>query len=254
MVTVKTLRYYDKIGLIKPVYINEENGYRFYDENQVSKVLLVCRLKEYGFSLAEIMHMLSVHDMSVFIGELKERRSEIELEIERLKATAMELERHIDSLERTGDMMKFGNNYEIEVVEDTERRVISSRQRMSVDEFGKYYGEMYKRCETEKLVLTGECLAVYHDKEFDRESSDIELLLGVDENSKADKVMKGRKCAALTHYGAYSGLPQAYGAIVKWIADNGYEIAGAPYEIYVKTWFNKVAVDEWETRVLFPIK
>lgn len=50
-VTTRTLRHYDEIGLIKPRFVNEENGYRFYETNQIRDMLLVSRLKEYDFSL-----------------------------------------------------------------------------------------------------------------------------------------------------------------------------------------------------------
>ena len=41
MVTVKTLRHYDKIGLLSPEYVNEENGYRFYTEEQIPVMILI---------------------------------------------------------------------------------------------------------------------------------------------------------------------------------------------------------------------
>ena len=41
---------------------------------------------------------------------------------------------------------------------------------------------------------------------------------------------------------------------MKWVSDNGYKIAAAPYEIYIKTQFDKIPVDEWETRIFFPVK
>ena len=43
-------------------------------------------------------------------------------------------------------------------------------------------------------------------------------------------------------------------AIVSWINANGYEMNGMPYEIYVKTQFDKVAAEEWVTDIYFPVK
>ncbi len=91
-------------------------------------------------------------------------------------------------------------------------------------------------------------------KEFDPENSDIELALGVADADKADKIMPGAMCAVTTHYGPYSKLPEAYGAVTKWISENGYEIAAPPYEIYVTSHFDKIPPSEWETRVFFPVK
>ena len=44
-VTTKTLRYYDEIGLLKPIIVNEHNGYRFYDVKQLKTILFINKLK-----------------------------------------------------------------------------------------------------------------------------------------------------------------------------------------------------------------
>ena len=70
MVTVKTLRHYDKIGLLTPEYINEENGYRFYTEEQIPVMLSITKLKMYGFSLSDIKEILDC-DSDTAINSIK---------------------------------------------------------------------------------------------------------------------------------------------------------------------------------------
>lgn len=53
-VSVKALHHYDKIELMKPAYIDEQTGYRYYSDNQIGLMLLIQRLKRYGFTLLEI--------------------------------------------------------------------------------------------------------------------------------------------------------------------------------------------------------
>ena len=50
-VTLKTLRYYDTIGLLKPSYIDEVNGYRYYTSKQLPILHQILALREAGFSL-----------------------------------------------------------------------------------------------------------------------------------------------------------------------------------------------------------
>lgn len=52
-VSTRTLRFYDEKGLVKPAYI-EENGYRFYEKEQIRQIELIIYLKELGFSLKQI--------------------------------------------------------------------------------------------------------------------------------------------------------------------------------------------------------
>ncbi len=252
MVTIKALRYYDKIGLIKPSMVNNENGYRFYSEKQIPVMLLISRLKYYGFSLTDIKDIL--FDESVLLSKLKNQKNTLRCSIDNMEIIIKEIEQHIASMERTGNIMSYQNNYDVEVKTTADMPVISNRQHMSVDDFGKYYGMLYKRCADENIVLTGDCMAFYHDREFNPDNSDIELALGVKDASKADKIIKGSQCAQTTHFGSYSKLPEAYGAIVRWIKENGFEISAPPYEIYVKSHFDKIPVEEWETRIFFPIK
>lgn len=56
-VSTRTLRFYDEKGLIKPAYI-EENGYRFYEKEQIRQIELILFLKELGFSLKQIKMLI----------------------------------------------------------------------------------------------------------------------------------------------------------------------------------------------------
>ncbi len=44
-VPIQTLRYYDKMGLLKPSYINKQNNYRYYSLNQFIKIDLLKQCK-----------------------------------------------------------------------------------------------------------------------------------------------------------------------------------------------------------------
>ena len=54
------LRYYDKMGLIVPAKIGPDNGYRYYEANQLSQILRIERYKGYGFRLSEIGELLEL--------------------------------------------------------------------------------------------------------------------------------------------------------------------------------------------------
>lgn len=56
-VTERTIRYYDKIGLLKPSFVME-NGYRQYTQSDLLKLQKILSLKHLGFSLEEIFPMI----------------------------------------------------------------------------------------------------------------------------------------------------------------------------------------------------
>jgi len=75
---VSTLRYYDEVGLLKPVEVDHFTGYRYYTFDQLARLNRILALKNLEFSLAEIIHLLAddlparqVH------GMLKRKRAEL---------------------------------------------------------------------------------------------------------------------------------------------------------------------------------
>ena len=241
-VSVKTLRHYDKIGLLKPQKTDEINGYRYYEDAQIGTMLLIGRLKRYGFSLTEIQSLLTIPDSRELLRQLHKQRFRLERQMEHISITIREMGYHLEEFERTGDIMSYQNNYEIQIKEAEEQVLITQRHKI------------YEKIAREHLTINGVVMAIYHDQEFDPAYSDIELGVGITEREKADFVMQGCLCATTIHKGAYSGLPDAYGAIVAWINANGYHMNGMPYEIYRKTQFDKLPPDEWVTEIFFPVK
>ena len=52
--TIKTLRYYEKEGLLTPVYIEQNTGYRYYESSQLIDISKIISLRQIGLSIKEI--------------------------------------------------------------------------------------------------------------------------------------------------------------------------------------------------------
>lgn len=254
-VSVKALRHYDKIGLVRPRFVDERTGYRYYDETQIPTMLLISRLKRYGFSLSEIKLFLENDDQAQSIRRLRAQKTVLAGRIESTERTIREMEAHLINYERTGDIMGYQDTYQIAIETAQDRPILSIRNKqLSVEDFGKYYGRLYEKVAKERIQINGEVFAIYHDEAFDPACSDTELALGVANPADATRVLNGGTAAVTVHRGAYSGLSDAYGALTRWIAENGYKIADAPYEIYLKTNFDNLPPEQWETKIFFPVK
>ena len=251
-VSVKTLRYYDRIGLLKASETDRFTGYRYYDRSQLERMLLIQKLKRYGFSLEEIQPLLSCGN-DAFCRELQRQKGKLECQLLELETVLDELTSHLKKLGRTGDMMDISNGYEIKLTQTEPVAVFSSRQRMGVEEYGKYYSDLYSRIAKEGLTPGGITGAMYWDEEFDRDSSDTELFVSVRETDHAEKILEPRLCAMTVQKGPYSTLNEAYAALVSWIEENGYAWNEAPYEIYRKGAWNNLNPKDWETEIYFPV-
>ena len=61
-ISVRMLRHYDEIGLLRPVFVDQFTDYRYYAENQLPIVGRITALKDMGFRLAEISSLLALYD------------------------------------------------------------------------------------------------------------------------------------------------------------------------------------------------
>lgn len=93
-VTSRTLRYYDQIGLLKPLRLTEA-GYRIYGGEQVERLQQILIFKELGIGLHQIAELLDAPDsrlaaLGKHLSELKRRRFELDLLIENVSKTIAE--------------------------------------------------------------------------------------------------------------------------------------------------------------------
>ena len=83
-VSVRTLHFYDEIGLLKPSSVDEQNGYRFYDEYALARMQEILFYRELDFPLKEIRMILSSPDYDKQ-NALKEQKHLLMLKKERLE-------------------------------------------------------------------------------------------------------------------------------------------------------------------------
>lgn len=91
-ITVRTLRYYDEVGLLKPTKI-EESGHRYYDSQAALKLHNIIMLKEIGFEL-ETIHEILTNQVKSTKDLLHMRLQIIEIEKEQLMESEKKNTKH----------------------------------------------------------------------------------------------------------------------------------------------------------------
>ncbi|HII4508324.1 TPA: MerR family transcriptional regulator [Clostridium perfringens] len=92
-----TLRYYDKIGILKPE-INKENGYRFYDIRHLEQLGLILEIKYLGISLSEIKEIIENGDIEDYYNLIQKQKDII-------KERILELKQLEESLDNSGQVI-----------------------------------------------------------------------------------------------------------------------------------------------------
>ena len=112
-VSVRTLHYYDEIGLLTPAYVDQSTGYRFYDENSLLRMQEILFYRELDFSLKSIGEILSSPNYDKNKA-LKEQKHLLTLKKERLER----LISAIDGAVNGENVMKAFDNSEFEKHKD----------------------------------------------------------------------------------------------------------------------------------------
>lgn len=108
-VSVRTLHYYDEIGLLKPAFVDEFTGYRYYDESSILRMQEILFYRELDFSLKSISEILSSPDYDKNKA-LKEQKHLLTLKKERLERLIFA----IDGAVKGENVMKAFDNNEFE--------------------------------------------------------------------------------------------------------------------------------------------
>ncbi len=96
-VSVRTLRFYDEIGLLKPAYV-AENRYRYYQEAQLLRLQQILFFRELGFELKQIQDILEQSDFNR-IHVLRSHKKVLHNEIQKMKKLLCTIDRTINHLQ-----------------------------------------------------------------------------------------------------------------------------------------------------------
>ena len=97
-VSIRTLRFYDEIGLLKPAYV-AENGYRYYQEPQLLMLQQILFFRELGFELKQIQAIVMQSDFDR-VQALHEHKKVLKKNIKRMQLLMKTIDKTINHLER----------------------------------------------------------------------------------------------------------------------------------------------------------
>jgi DNA-binding transcriptional MerR regulator len=257
-VSIKTLRYYDELGLLKPIYTERLTGYRYYSVSQLPRLNRILALKDLGFSLDQIAQILDEGLSKEQIhGMLLLRSAELQHHIATEQARLARVEARLNEIDQENALL----HYDV-VLKHVDPQLVAGRRTFLPNyiAIGHLFEEVYNHLihfDIDGATLTG--AAIWHNDEYEAAQIDGEAVVYLKQPVLLEKPIKVYKLAATTmastiHKGAYNTFRQAYKAIGKWIETNGYKTAGPPREIYLYcTQPVRQDDDSYVTEIQFPI-
>ena len=101
--SIRTIRYYDEIGLLKPTYI-ADNGYRMYSDEDVKKLQKIVSLKSLGFSLDDIITMTLDDDYITLSDTLSLQEKMLERKIKALELQKESVHQTLKNIKQNNDV------------------------------------------------------------------------------------------------------------------------------------------------------
>lgn len=238
-VSVKMLRHYDDLGLLKPAKVDPFTSYRYYSANQLPRLNRILALKDLGFSLQEIGRLLH-DDLSAeqIRGMLKLRQTEIETELAETQARLARIKTRLNQI----DAHKRPPVYDVVLRDVAPFTAATCRQKLDAQSPGVTHLfeqlEAYVAAHQARASLPP--LLLYHDTEYIEEAQDVEIVIPIRAAIPAAKEITirdipGSDCmACVIHTGRYDTLSQALNTLLSWIEANGYDIVGPIRETYLR--------------------
>jgi len=126
-IPVKTLRYYDSVGLFQPALKKVHNQYRYYSIEQFEMLNSIKFLRHLGYSIQDIKHHLRTKDPESFIRSLKDYKNAADTEIQRLETIKGFLNERLLELEQLSADQDFGRVW---IKEFPARHIIFLREKI----------------------------------------------------------------------------------------------------------------------------
>lgn len=274
-VTIKTLRYYDQIGLLKPEYRDEATNYRYYTKKQMIDVLVIRRLRALDISIDDIKVILSKPSISNYINIISNKSKEISSEIKLLEAKKSACNVILDRMIKGNDILSNNSNDSLSLTEFTknvqfeyipESKILYSRKIMknynnaevSLDR----WIDIYERCTNNGISMQSPIMTTYYSDplaQFLLQDCDVEFSVIIDKSnninkSKSKTRMWGKfdACTAY-HFGNYSEIIQSHVSLIQYIHKNGYEVSGPISEIFIVSPLDIKDGNRHITKIIMPI-
>jgi DNA-binding transcriptional MerR regulator/effector-binding domain-containing protein len=256
-VSVRMLRHYDAIGLLKPARVDPHSGYRGYEAVQLHRLNRIVALKDLGFTLDQVG---SIIDDKIGIDELRGmlrlRRAELANQLATDRARLAAVEARLRSIETEGAMPT--DDVQVKKVAPVRVAEVSGVAASFDPEaispvIGPLFQELISRVEAAAVTPVGPGIAYYDDAPEGgmRVHAAIPVNATSIEGLEIVTLPGIEKAATIVHRGEMSDILSTIQTLATWIEDNGHTSAGYTREVYLEAMGDQ---STWVTELQEPLK
>ena len=260
-VSVRMLRHYDAIGLLRPATVDAASGYRFYQAVQLAELNRIVALKDLGFTLAQVQAIMAEQVSAAELrGMLKLRRAEIHAHIDAETARLARVQARLLTIEdearvpvdgvvikrlapvRVGELTGTATGFEPEAITPVIQPL---------------YRELWCLISGANVTAAGPAVAYYEDSPAGDGAIVVHAAVPVVAAPGAQcgfcvvDLPEVDSAAAIIHHGSMDDVLATGQALARWIDASGYRSAGYVREVTLE-WSQDP--DQWVTELQQPIR
>jgi DNA-binding transcriptional MerR regulator len=244
-VSVRMLRHYDQLGLLKPDHIDKFTGYRYYTAGQLAQLNRIIFFKDLGFSLQQIKDLLSNNlPNDQLRGMLMMKQVELERQVQDSHARLAQVEARLQQIEQEGKPPP----YEVTTKSAEEMVIAAVRQLVPKPQDMDYhckqmYTTLYSGLNDLGISPRYPEVTFYHNEEYPETDLDVETAVVVSEqylnagpghaHIKIRKAPAEKNVAALIYEGPFRNVGSAVLVLLNWIGINEWNISGPVRELHL---------------------
>ncbi|HJC46941.1 MAG TPA: MerR family transcriptional regulator [Candidatus Lachnoclostridium pullistercoris] len=232
-INIRTLRYYDAAGLLKPEKTDPVTGYRYYSTKQFERLNTIKYLRALDMPIERIIRFFENKDTDTLMELLKEQQEEIRLHRERLDQIARKLERRIEQLDDA-----LGSRLgEIRRAHLQRRQIAFLRRDIPLEEDLEYpLRELERRNDLNAVMFLGKVgVSVSREqllrRQFDGFSEIFVLLEQEDGYEGREEFLEENDFILIRYSGTHKDAGPYYEQLLDYMEKNGLECCGDSVEI-----------------------
>jgi DNA-binding transcriptional MerR regulator len=252
-VSVRMLRHYDALGLLRPARVDPATGYRSYDAGQLSRLNRLIALKDLGLSLEQVGLILEEKvGPEELHGMLRLRRAELAAHVAEEAARLARVEARLRLIETEGAMPEGVVIKSVPAVRLAELSATAESYESDkiTPVIQPLYERLCERLEAAGLPITGPAVAYYEQvPEGVRVHAGAPVNAGKDGTYDFDVVdlPAVEQAATIIHHGPMDGVDATFQRLARWIEENGYRSTGLAREVYLR--YGEGDPDGWVTEL-----
>ncbi len=260
-VSIKALRYYDELGLLKPSRVDEFTGYRYYSTSQLIRLNRILAMKDMGLSLEQIALLLDKEPTPDQIrGMLRLKQVELHQQLTEGQARLLRIEAWLQAFEQEVTMPAYDVILKnVAPLQVAQVRGVAPGMEQVGPTLNRLFDQVMGYITQQGATLVGPGITVYYDAEFSEHNISLgacmpfEGPLNDGEQVQVITLPAIETMASTIHHGSFSTLSQAYSAISTWIETNGYHITGPTRELNLE-YERDGDQSKYVTEVQFPVE